>query len=976
MASNAEEIRLINELLARSVGLSKQQKEYYLDIAKGINEGKKASEKFSNLQKDILRSVKETSLAVYDVKDAFAASVDELKGLNSGLNRTKKAFQGLESISSKLVEDASGRNRLSLKQLKNIKNEVNQKLEDLKVSKELNQSNLEENTSRLAQLSKIKKLNSNEKKEKKTLLEQNKKITHSLFATNNELSETENLNKDLIRQANIRINQEEDINKRLGATPAILEGIGKSLQKLGLPDFGISDSIKGAKEILRVKSDELALEGKKLTTSQSLSTVTGQVFKGIRKSVSVSNLLQGAFGFLVSSMLQLDKLTGTLAKNIGVSYKDSLAMQKNFNQIAISSEEIMVSTAEVNKSFSFLNKQFGGTTKFSDELLHTFTALTAQAGFTEESIGTLTVLTKSEGKELQNNLSLMQGELLVMNKHNKTSFSTKQLTEDIGKVSKATLLTLRDQPKALSNTLYTSKKLALSFAEMESISSSLLNFESSIQNELEAELLTGKNLNLEKARLYALEGNIGKAAAEVAKQVGSAAEFGAMNVIQQEALAKAAGLTREQLAKSLMEREALIKLGKEDGNLQEEYNKLKYEQGKTDKEIADILGNDVLQGQLKSNAIQAKFSASVERLKEVFIEVGSALMPIVSSIANMVVGISKFVAKFGFLIKYALIAKGIFKGIQATMTIMKFLSNGVYRNQVLTNIASKRGLITDQQVNVQKRISSIYDKGMISDKGIKNMLDEKGLFTKLRENAQLKLSNIFGKEGIIQEKMRGLFKKGNLLTSVASNTAEKTSNALSAVGNKIEKKGLFAKIGGAIMSAMEAVTSGVGALLGPFAIPLALAAGAAIGAIGYSFMKDGVIGPGGETVVSGPKGSIQLDKEDSMIVGTDLGGTKTNNKIQNTEDKNNKTTTTGVNTQKTLNIKENINGENSQKIINLLQKTLNIKENINGENSQKIINLLQTQNEFLKAIASKSTTIKMSGNVVGQGINASERETQ
>jgi len=42
-----------------------------------------------------------------------------------------------------------------------------------------------------------------------------------------------------------------------------------------------------------------------------------------------------------------------------------------------------------------------------------------------------------------------------------------------------------------------------------------------------------------------------------------------------------------------------------------------------------------------------------------------------------------------------------------------------------------------------------------------------------------------------------------------------------------------------------------------------------------AFMDDGMIGPGGETIVSGPKGSIQLNKDDSMIVGTDLmGGNK------------------------------------------------------------------------------------------------------
>jgi hypothetical protein len=68
-------------------------------------------------------------------------------------------------------------------------------------------------------------------------------------------------------------------------------------------------------------------------------------------------------------------------------------------------------------------------------------------------------------------------------------------------------------------------------------------------------------------------------------------------------------------------------------------------------------------------------------------------------------------------------------------------------------------------------------------------------------------------------------------------------------------------------AAAYAVANPVTALVG-----LGVAAG--VGAVVYSQMKDGVIGPGGETIVSGPKGSIQVDKDDSMIVGTDLGGKK------------------------------------------------------------------------------------------------------
>ena len=37
-------------------------------------------------------------------------------------------------------------------------------------------------------------------------------------------------------------------------------------------------------------------------------------------------------------------------------------------------------------------------------------------------------------------------------------------------------------------------------------------------------------------------------------------------------------------------------------------------------------------------------------------------------------------------------------------------------------------------------------------------------------------------------------------------------------------------------------------------------------------MEDGIIGPDGGMVVSSPKGSIQLNKDDSIIAGTNLGG--------------------------------------------------------------------------------------------------------
>ncbi len=862
-AEKLEEIKgKLNDILSRKKdinGLNAADKKYYEDQYNALNKNNGSLNDFEKLQKNINKDLKEASREIYSIRDALAESVNELVGVNSGANRAKKAFKGLESLATKLANDQSDISRLSLKELKTIEDKVNQRGEELRLAK--NAANLQ-----IAQLTR--EINSgkfigNQLKAKEKAL---KKEEEALNSINAELSDEGNLRNKIIDQAKARIIAEENIIKVMGTAPAILEGVGKALQKIGLPDFGIAEAVSNTKDILRLKQEEFdfaknqkaveldnlkikkeqllvtieknkkegksnkkakkdlkdvqdkikevkKLEDGRITSTMAMSELLGQVGKKLKAQFTTANLIQGAFTLLVSSMMQVDKLTGQLAKNIGVSYDESLAMQKNFTQIAIGSDKIMVSTAELNKGFMSLNQQFNGATGFSNELVQSFTALTAQAGFTEETIGNIAKITGTQGDDLKDNVGTLQGQLDVMNAQEGTSFSTKQLLEGISKVSKATLLTLRNQPKALARTLMTSKKLALSFAEMESIASSLLDFEGSIQNELNAELLTGKQLNLENARQLALKGDIAGAAAEVAKQVGSAAEFEKMNVIQQEAMAKAAGLTRDQLANSLIEREALVKLGGKDKTMLEAYNRLK-EEGKSQAFIENALGKDRVRNQLKSQSIQEKFAASVERLKEIFNDVAQAIMPIASTIADMVVGISKFVAKFSPILKPLLLIVGGFKSIQLlTLGIGKGLkSMAKAKKSILAfskgelafqkkslgahtraNILNKLGLITDKQKVLAKGRATILAKNGNKVEKLSNLYKNQGLATQLKSNAQAKLSNVY--EGIKKQFTKeGLFYKGAILAKdLAIQAALLVNNGLTAIGLGFNKENLIVK---------------------------------------------------------------------------------------------------------------------------------------------------------------------------------------
>jgi hypothetical protein len=110
-----------------------------------------------------------------------------------------------------------------------------------------------------------------------------------------------------------------------------------------------------------------------------------------------------------------------------------------------------------------------------------------------------------------------------------------------------------------------------------------------------------------------------------------------------------------------------------------------------------------------------------------------------------------------------------------------------------------------------------------------------------------------------------------LATSVGSMIAQVAlSKQLKAAADKqlvVEGGIALAKVTGAEASTLGAATP---LILGGIAAVIA-------GAAAYSMMNDGIISPTGGMVVSGPEGSIQLNKKDSIIAGTNLGGGGNNN---------------------------------------------------------------------------------------------------
>ena len=107
----------------------------------------------------------------------------------------------------------------------------------------------------------------------------------------------------------------------------------------------------------------------------------------------------------------------------------------------------------------------------------------------------------------------------------------------------------QDGGKNMIRAAVAAKKLGMELGTLVKMSDSLLNFESSIQAEMEASMLIGKQLNYNKARELALSGDLEGATKSIMDQIGGAAEFQKMNVMQRQALADSIGVSADELAK-------------------------------------------------------------------------------------------------------------------------------------------------------------------------------------------------------------------------------------------------------------------------------------------------------------------------------------------------------------------------------------------------------------------------------------------
>lgn len=348
-----------------------------------------------------------------------------------------------------------------------------------------------------------------------------------------------------------------------------------------------------------------------------------------------------AFKALIKLAFDYDKIVTDIGNNTGITRATTVDLLDTFRAIS----------SEGSKLVGTLDAAFLSVKNQANAMLELQETLGTNAMFTNERIQNEILLTKQlkmskeEAAGIQK-LSLISGQsaekiLNTAMKQNTTVISYKKVFAEISKLNAEISTAYKNNPELIAKAVVEANKLGMSLEQTQKISKSLLDFETSISGELEAELLLGKRFNFEKARALALDGKSAEAATELIGQMGGINALTNMNVIQRERLAASIGMSAEELTKSAQEQAVLNALGVENKNaLEERYEILRkngdlagIERLKT--EAAKKEGGEMLLQDIARANLQDRFNESMERLKQIFTELSTSLIPMLEGLASM-----------------------------------------------------------------------------------------------------------------------------------------------------------------------------------------------------------------------------------------------------------------------------------------------------------------------------------------------------
>lgn len=467
------------------------------------------------------------------------------------------------------------------------------------------------------------------------------------------------------------------IGKTLNKT---LDGIESMVGKYS--GDGIIGSLLGKKATALLDKTKEDIQSKIVTAFQTSGDAGVTAFSVTRMAagsfiryalpaLGIAGML-GIFYAMIKAAGHLDEELKEIGHQFGVSRKEadaihhlSIDIAKEMNLVGINSKEVadgLKQTSEIMGGLNLVPMLKDGN-KAAMQLVKDVTILTEKLHMSADEAANIQNLSVITGKPI--------GQLVKESiKLGKGLFTAKDSMKIIGKISPAMALNFRKGSIEMLKTAQQAKLLGLELSDVQSFGKGILDFETSLQNEMQARVLTGKDINFDLARQYALNNDISGLQEVMLDQLGSLNEFEKMNYLQREAISDAFGMTVDQVAELLTNQEKLNDLGLSQENLTDlqasNAEKLRKEAEKTSNvKLKDYL--TTLAKEKEVATINDRIADSVKKIKEVLASTLAPLLEQVHAFFDSAEG-----AEF---IKSAV--SGVKSLLTGIVSVVKFIASGI-----------------------------------------------------------------------------------------------------------------------------------------------------------------------------------------------------------------------------------------------------------------------------------------------------------
>ena len=607
-----------------------------------------------SLSSSYLESLKE----VLGVKTKLTASENNLYGISKQINKAllsqKGGYDNIKDLTKQIKSNEDLINKSRIAEMGLIKSlGYEQKKQTIQYVSELNQMDskskkLEEYYEQIQKGEKVDEKIIEDLIEEIAAHEENLRIAEESLSPISKQLIYSKLQSKLLKDQNEERKKEEKYLKEVENTTGVIGALMAGMKEIpfikDLP--GINTALEDIKkEIIRIQVEEERTVGK----TEAMGIALKHIGKSMKENLlDPTVLVSAAVGLIVKGFLSLNEAQTNFARTTGYTASRMDAVSTSVTTLS-----------DYIKTADDLTKQLGFNADliFTSKTLQEATEMVELMGMSNGEASKLAMFSKLNGTELKKaNESVIQT-ANNFNKTNRTAINHKQILSDVANTSNVIAVNLGGNAPKIAQANLEARKFGLSLEKADQIASSLLDFESSISSEIEAELLTGKDLNLEKARLLALNGETAELTKEIGQNQDIISAYTSGNRLQQEAVAKSVGLQREDIAKMIIDQKAQL--------------------GLTDEQVQKASGMN--EEDFKRLSVQESINKSMSKMGEV-------LAGPLEMLASMVASITQFSG----IITAVIGSFVIFKGIQLSILGIQKIS-ATYEALKLGYATAQRG---------------------------------------------------------------------------------------------------------------------------------------------------------------------------------------------------------------------------------------------------------------------------------------------